>query len=120
MDANSQRFWLWSRPADWAVQDGCAIAPRDAAHGDLATDQLLNAIQLRLSGAWSDPGDHDRSTVGEGIRRVEGQDDAKHRGDPDPFHGTFLLLRSAVGWKDISWRADRAPGRCWTGEGCAW
>ncbi|MDR7271942.1 phage tail-like protein [Pelomonas saccharophila] len=33
MDANSQRFWLWSRPADWVVGDGCAIAPRDAAHG---------------------------------------------------------------------------------------
>ncbi|MFD3803888.1 AAA family ATPase [Streptomyces sp. NPDC058619] len=28
--------------------------------GDLATDQLLNAIQLRLAGAWSDPGDRDR------------------------------------------------------------
>lgn len=27
------------------------------ADGDLATDQLLNAIQLRLSGAWSDPAD---------------------------------------------------------------
>ncbi|MEU9349275.1 MoxR family ATPase [Streptomyces sp. NPDC048278] len=25
--------------------------------GDLATDQLLNAVQLRLSGAWSDDGD---------------------------------------------------------------
>ncbi|MEU7724992.1 MoxR family ATPase [Streptomyces sp. NPDC040724] len=28
--------------------------------GDLATDQLLNAIQLRLAGAWSAPGDRDR------------------------------------------------------------
>ncbi|MFD3776674.1 AAA family ATPase [Streptomyces sp. NPDC058612] len=28
--------------------------------GDLATDQLLNAIQLRLCGAWSAPGDRDR------------------------------------------------------------
>ncbi|GAA2270609.1 MoxR family ATPase [Streptomyces hawaiiensis] len=28
------------------------------ADGDLATDQLLNAIQLRLSGAWADPDDH--------------------------------------------------------------
>ncbi|QIJ65314.1 MoxR family ATPase [Streptomyces sp. JB150] len=27
------------------------------AEGDLATDQLLNAVQLRLSGAWSDPAD---------------------------------------------------------------
>ncbi|MFD9358433.1 AAA family ATPase [Streptomyces sp. NPDC060031] len=31
-----------------------------AADGDLATDQLLNAIQLRLAGAWSAPGDRDR------------------------------------------------------------
>ncbi|MGT2531118.1 hypothetical protein ACU4GG_31745 [Streptomyces nojiriensis] len=31
-----------------------------AEDGDLATDQLLNAIQLRLSGAWSAPGDRDR------------------------------------------------------------
>lgn len=31
-----------------------------AEDGDLATDQLLNAIQLRLAGAWSDPGDRDR------------------------------------------------------------
>ncbi|MFF5652807.1 AAA family ATPase [Streptomyces collinus] len=30
------------------------------ADGDLATDQLLNAIQLRLSGAWSDPADSAR------------------------------------------------------------
>ncbi|MET9573300.1 MoxR family ATPase [Streptomyces virginiae] len=28
--------------------------------GDLATDQLLNAIQLRLAGAWSAPADRDR------------------------------------------------------------
>ncbi|GGS29501.1 MoxR family ATPase [Streptomyces griseoviridis] len=28
--------------------------------GDLATDQLLNAVQLRLSGAWTDPGDRNR------------------------------------------------------------
>ncbi|MDH6132292.1 MoxR-like ATPase [Kitasatospora sp. MAA4] len=28
------------------------------ADGDLATDQLLNAIQLRLANAWSDPEDH--------------------------------------------------------------
>jgi hypothetical protein len=28
--------------------------------GDLATDQLLNAIQLRLSGAWSDAADQSR------------------------------------------------------------
>ncbi|MFC9250012.1 AAA family ATPase [Amycolatopsis thailandensis] len=28
------------------------------ADGDLATDQLLNAIQLRLSGAWAAPEDH--------------------------------------------------------------
>ncbi|MFF0043612.1 AAA family ATPase [Streptomyces mirabilis] len=28
--------------------------------GDLATDQLLNAVQLRLSGAWSGDGDRDR------------------------------------------------------------
>ncbi|MFE2323864.1 AAA family ATPase [Streptomyces sp. NPDC059385] len=31
-----------------------------AEDGDLATDQLLNAIQLRLAGAWSAPGDRDR------------------------------------------------------------
>lgn len=31
-----------------------------ADDGDLATDQLLNAIQLRLAGAWSAPGDRDR------------------------------------------------------------
>ncbi|MFD5624010.1 AAA family ATPase [Streptomyces yangpuensis] len=31
-----------------------------AGDGDLATDQLLNAIQLRLAGAWSAPGDRDR------------------------------------------------------------
>ncbi|MFE2285333.1 MoxR family ATPase [Streptomyces sp. NPDC059443] len=31
-----------------------------ADDGDLATDQLLNAIQLRLAGAWSDPRDRDR------------------------------------------------------------
>ncbi|MFJ8210748.1 AAA family ATPase [Streptomyces sp. NPDC096033] len=31
-----------------------------AEDGDLATDQLLNAIQLRLAGAWSEPGDRDR------------------------------------------------------------
>lgn len=31
-----------------------------AEDGDLATDQLLNAIQLRLSGAWSAPADRDR------------------------------------------------------------
>ncbi|WP_411104343.1 AAA family ATPase [Streptomyces sp. cmx-4-9] len=31
-----------------------------AEDGDLATDQLLNAIQLRLAGAWSDPDDRDR------------------------------------------------------------
>ncbi|MFE2273737.1 MoxR family ATPase [Streptomyces lavendulae] len=31
-----------------------------AEDGDLATDQLLNAIQLRLAGAWSAPGDQDR------------------------------------------------------------
>jgi MoxR-like ATPase len=30
------------------------------ADGDLATDQLLNAIQLRLSRAWTDPGDRER------------------------------------------------------------
>ncbi|MGX9890589.1 AAA family ATPase [Streptomyces sp. NPDC002276] len=30
------------------------------ASGDLATDQLLNAIQLRLSGAWPDPADNER------------------------------------------------------------
>ncbi|MGW3353576.1 AAA family ATPase [Nonomuraea rubra] len=30
------------------------------ADGDLATDQLLNAIQLRLSGAWSHPDDHEQ------------------------------------------------------------
>ncbi|MEV6279472.1 MoxR family ATPase [Nocardia sp. NPDC051832] len=29
------------------------------ADGDLATDQLLNAIQLRLSGAWGDAEDHE-------------------------------------------------------------
>ncbi|MGW5847186.1 AAA family ATPase [Streptomyces sp. NPDC055254] len=36
-----------------------------AEDGDLATDQLLNAIQLRLAGAWSAPADRDRflSTV---------------------------------------------------------
>ncbi|MFK0044736.1 AAA family ATPase [Streptomyces sp. NPDC090741] len=28
--------------------------------GDLATDQLLNAVQLRLSNAWSHPGDRDQ------------------------------------------------------------
>ncbi|MGQ4386575.1 AAA family ATPase [Streptomyces sp. SAS_270] len=28
--------------------------------GDLATDQLLNAVQLRLKGAWSDTADQDR------------------------------------------------------------
>lgn len=28
--------------------------------GDLATDQLLNAIQLRLSGAWPNPDDNER------------------------------------------------------------
>ncbi|MGW2317077.1 AAA family ATPase [Streptomyces sp. NPDC001680] len=28
--------------------------------GDLATDQLLNAVQLRLSGAWTDVGDRNR------------------------------------------------------------
>lgn len=28
--------------------------------GDLATDQLLNAVQLRLSGAWTDAGDRNR------------------------------------------------------------
>ncbi|MFF4367831.1 AAA family ATPase [Streptomyces sp. NPDC001594] len=31
-----------------------------ADDGDLATDQLLNAIQLRLAGAWSAPADRDR------------------------------------------------------------
>ncbi|MEV7523966.1 MoxR family ATPase [Streptomyces sp. NPDC091371] len=31
-----------------------------AEDGDLATDQLLNAIQLRLAGAWSAPDDRDR------------------------------------------------------------
>ncbi|MFD8143163.1 AAA family ATPase [Streptomyces sp. NPDC059708] len=31
-----------------------------AEDGDLATDQLLNAIQLRLAGAWSAPADRDR------------------------------------------------------------
>ncbi|MFG2995388.1 AAA family ATPase [Streptomyces sp. NPDC048340] len=31
-----------------------------ADDGDLATDQLLNAIQLRLAGAWSAPGDRER------------------------------------------------------------
>lgn len=31
-----------------------------ADDGDLATDQLLNAIQLRLAGAWSDPRDRER------------------------------------------------------------
>ncbi|MGW1775102.1 AAA family ATPase [Streptomyces sp. NPDC002104] len=31
-----------------------------AEDGDLATDQLLNAIQLRLAGAWSAPGDRER------------------------------------------------------------
>lgn len=31
-----------------------------AEDGDLATDQLLNAIQLRLSGAWSAPDDRER------------------------------------------------------------
>lgn len=31
-----------------------------AEDGDLATDQLLNAIQLRLAGAWSDAGDRER------------------------------------------------------------
>ncbi|WP_420079195.1 AAA family ATPase [Streptomyces sp. JL4002] len=30
------------------------------ADGDLATDQLLNAIQLRLAGAWSAPADRER------------------------------------------------------------
>lgn len=29
------------------------------AEGDLATDQLLNAVQLRLSGAWSDDTERD-------------------------------------------------------------
>ncbi|WP_405987259.1 AAA family ATPase [Streptomyces sp. NBC_00872] len=28
--------------------------------GDLATDQLLNAVQLRLSGAWPDPAERER------------------------------------------------------------
>ncbi|MER5872228.1 MoxR family ATPase [Streptomyces sp. NPDC002044] len=31
-----------------------------AEDGDLATDQLLNAIQLRLAGAWPEAGDRDR------------------------------------------------------------
>ncbi|MCX4696210.1 MoxR family ATPase [Streptomyces sp. NBC_01408] len=31
-----------------------------AEDGDLATDQLLNAIQLRLAGAWSDADDRER------------------------------------------------------------
>lgn len=31
-----------------------------AEDGDLATDQLLNAIQLRLAGAWSAPDDRER------------------------------------------------------------
>ena len=28
--------------------------------GDLATDQLLNAVQLRLKGAWSDSSDREQ------------------------------------------------------------
>ena len=40
MDSNSQRFWLWSRPEDWALTEGCAMAPRDAAHGGV--EQVLS------------------------------------------------------------------------------
>ncbi|WP_189747703.1 AAA family ATPase [Streptomyces tendae] len=49
-----------------ALEEGADDAPyRDLVEaflerrveGDLATDQLLNAVQLRLSGAWTDDGD---------------------------------------------------------------
>lgn len=39
--------------------------------GDLATDQLLNAVQLRLSGAWTEPEDRSRF-LGTVLQRLNG------------------------------------------------
>ncbi|MFJ3791609.1 AAA family ATPase [Kitasatospora sp. NPDC090091] len=41
------------------VQDLVRAFEEQRTEGDLATDQLLNAVQLRLSGAWSDDGERD-------------------------------------------------------------
>jgi len=45
MDANGQRFWMWSQPADWSALDGCGIA--SVAHGVL-DDGEVQAVHRPL------------------------------------------------------------------------
>lgn len=54
-----QRLALDKEADDGPYRDLIEAFIERRAEGDLATDQLLNAVQLRLSGAWTDDGDRD-------------------------------------------------------------